>query len=260
LLNDNFETECHLPPTFQSWFTITNLHVWLLTVRLRALPTPHGNHFIQALIDHFFLDIEDRIRSVLQPGLVPEPYTFKTDFYTVPKATTDNGKPKMRAPERLVTKQMKIFREQWNGMGMAFDLGMVRGDMEMAGAVWRNFLGARGARGIVLPSGDENQKVPFRRSINPTGEIQKYGKMDEAELELEESKDDGSGVHDFRPNESDQYIKYPETMVTMISYMRRELVRLEGISDEAILGAMKIGTERHGVLDMRFGPVKRSDI
>ena len=24
-------SECHLPPTFQSWFTITNLHVWLLT-------------------------------------------------------------------------------------------------------------------------------------------------------------------------------------------------------------------------------------
>jgi cytochrome b pre-mRNA-processing protein 3 len=156
---------------------------------------------------------------------------------------------------------MKIFREQWNGMGLALDLGLVKGDTEMAGAVWRNLLGARGARGIVLPSvqGTGNEKV-FRRSINPTGEIEKYGKMDEQALEAEELKDDGSGVHDFGPDESDQYVPYPETMVTLISYTRRELVRLEGLSDETVLGAMKIGTERQGVDKMRFGPVKGSGI
>jgi cytochrome b pre-mRNA-processing protein 3 len=147
-------------------------------------------------------------------------------------------------------------------MGMALDLGLVRGDTEMAGAVWRNLLGARGARGIVMPSADGtgNQKVHFRRSINPAGEIEKYGNMDEQTLEAEEAKDDGSGVHDFGPDESDQYVRYPETMVTLISYMRRELVRLEGISDEAIMGAMKIATERHGISDMRFGSVKDSGI
>jgi len=146
-------------------------------------------------------------------------------------------------------------------MGMSLDLGLVRGDMEMAGAVWRNLLGARGARGIVLPSeqGTGNQK-PFRRSINTAGEIEKYGDMDEPTLEAEEEKDDGSGVHDFGPNESDQYVRYPETMVTLISYMRRELVRLEGLSDEAILGAMKISTERQGIEAMRFGLVKGSGI
>lgn len=207
---------------------------------------------MQALIDHFFLDVEDRIRSVLQPGLVPEPYTSKSEFYSTPKALSGDDKAVRRAPERLVTQQMKIFREQWNGMGLALDLGLVRGDMEMAAAVWRNLLGARGARGIVLPG----QNVAFRRSINPVGEIEKYSNMDERTLEIEEAKDDGSGVHDFGPDESDQYVRYPETMVTLITYIRRELVRLEGISDEDILGAMKIGTERRGVSDMRFGPVK----
>jgi len=137
-------------------------------------------------------------------------------------------------------------------MGLSLDLGLVKSDMELAGAVWRNLLGARGARGIVLPG----QEARFRRSINPTGEIEKYGKMDEQTLEAEEAKDDGSGVHDFGPNESDQYVQYPETMVTLITYMRRESVRLEGISDEAVMGAMKIGTERHGISDMRFGPMK----
>lgn len=69
-----------LPPSFQSWFTITNLHVWLATVRLRSLPPSHGRAFVQSLIDHFFFDIEDRLRAVL-------------------------GK---KVPERLVTRQMKV--------------------------------------------------------------------------------------------------------------------------------------------------------
>lgn len=69
-----------LPPTFQSWFVITNLHVWLATVRFRALPASHGRHFVQGLIDHFFFDVEDRLRAVL-------------------------GK---KTPERLVTRNMKV--------------------------------------------------------------------------------------------------------------------------------------------------------
>jgi len=207
---------------------------------------------VQSLIDHFFLDVEDRIRAVLQPGIVTEPYTYKSNFYSVSNAIAPNGKASPRASERLVSKQMKIYREQWNGMGMAFDLGLVKGDMEMAGAVWRNILGARGARGIVLPGGNHK----FRRSINPSGEIEQYGEMNEMTLEMEEAKDDGSGVHDFGPDEADEYVRYPETMATLISYMRRELVRLEAISDDAVMGAMKIGTERRGLSHMQFGSLK----
>jgi cytochrome b pre-mRNA-processing protein 3 len=44
----------------------------------------------------------------------------------------------------------------------------------------------------------------------------------------------------------------------LISYMRRELMRLEGLSDEVVLGAMKIGTERQGIEKIRFGPGKGS--
>ena len=68
---DSVGTECHLAPTFQSWFAVTNLHVWLLTVRLRALPQPDAQNHIQGLIDHFFLDVEERIRAVLQPASTP---------------------------------------------------------------------------------------------------------------------------------------------------------------------------------------------
>jgi len=154
---------------------------------------------------------------------------------------------------------MKIFREQWAGMGMALDLGLVRGDTEMAGAVWRNLLGARGARGIVLPShqpSSNGQKPQFHRNINPGGEVEKFGKMEPQSLEAAEAKDDGSGVHDFGPNESDQYVRYPEVMLTLISYIRRELVRLEKLGDDDVIGFLKPGMERRGVSEMRFGPMK----
>lgn len=144
------------------------------------------------------------------------------------------NRPRGNAPERLVVRQMKILKEQWTGMGMSFDLGLVRGDAELASAVWRNFLGARGARGIVYPS--SSNKPAFRRSINLVGgEVEKVALVDKKGLEAEEAKDDGSGVHDFAPDEAGLYVQYPELMADIVRYMRKELVRLETVPDTQIL-------------------------
>ncbi|KAG6870484.1 hypothetical protein C0992_013255, partial [Termitomyces sp. T32_za158] len=189
----------------------------MLTVRLRSLP--EGKHYTQALIDHFFLDIEDRIRAVLQPKLnPPKPYTFDSPFYLNPNAPQSaDGKDSKtrltalsRAPDRLVTRQMKIFKEQWAGLGLSLDLGLVKGDMEMAAAVWRNLLGARGAQGIAYPNSSSEKKA-FRRSVNLVGgEVVNVAKID---LAKEEANDDGSGVHDFAPEEADLYLEYPQLML-----------------------------------------------
>ncbi|KAF8152614.1 hypothetical protein B0H34DRAFT_726820 [Crassisporium funariophilum] len=240
-----WQDACYLPPTFQSWFTITNLHIWMLTVRLRALPAEHGKYYQQALIDHFFIDIEDRIRTVLQPPPEPtKPYTFTTPFYVNPnappidKAAPDGKKkPRGRAPDRIVTRQMKIFKEQWAGMGLSFDLGLVKGDMELAGAVWRNLLGARGAQGITYPdaasTGGSGSAALYRRSVNLVGgEVVNVAKID---VEKEEGQDDGSGVFDFPPPEVDKYLTYPTVMLDVVRYVRREVDRLDKISDEEIM-------------------------
>jgi len=213
-----------------------------MTVRLRSLPPEHGKYYIQALVDHFFIDVEDRIRAVLQPPATPAaPYTFHSPFYINPNVPlnpgAENDKPglRSRAPDRLVTRQMKIFKEQWAGMGLSFDLGLVKGDMEMAGAVWRNLLGARGAQGIVFPAPPSSPTQPrkFRRSVNLVGgEVVNVAKID---LEKEEATDDGSGVHDFSPEEADLYLKYPQLMLDVVRYVRKELVRLERLSDEQVV-------------------------
>jgi cytochrome b pre-mRNA-processing protein 3 len=261
--------ECHLPPTFQSWFTVTNLHVWMLTTRLRALPAPHGQVYIQGLIDHFFFDVEDRVRQVLQPRPQPAPAsptntstTTSTtkrqrvaSFYnskpsTSPDATTI--KKRGRAPEALVTKQMKIFREQWAGLGLSLDLALAQdSDAVLAGSIWRNLLGARGAQGFALAlSPSQSSPTPpmpeFRRAVN-------QARMGETERTREERRDDGSGVHDFGPEDRDAYVRFPETMLILTAYVRAEVAQLANIPDERIMGAgAALGREADGVEALRF--------
>lgn len=230
----------------------------MLTVRLRALPQPHGKIHIQGLIDHFFLDVEDRVRYVLQPfsdGLPPTSSSYSVS----PEDNQDTSvtkKKRGRAPDRLVSQQMRILKEQWAGLGMSFDLGLVTGDVELAGAVWRNLLGARGARGIPLSPED----ATFRRSVNPmgssTGKV--TIKMLESGLESQEAKDDGSGVHDYPLERVDKYVTYPELMLDIVGYVRRELKRLEAISDDEIIARMKeYGKEAEGISRLKFGKVRR---
>ena len=53
--------ECNLPDNFQSWFSVTQLHVWMLMVHLRA--EGQGKLYIQELANRFFEDAEVRIRD-----------------------------------------------------------------------------------------------------------------------------------------------------------------------------------------------------
>ncbi|KAI6101803.1 hypothetical protein F5141DRAFT_1135777 [Pisolithus sp. B1] len=295
---DFWKNECALPPTFQSWFTITNFHVWLLTVRLRSLPSPHGTQHIQGLIDHFFQDVEERLRYVLQPGVLPprspsqsspnspenstplpqvradnasyiSPY-LPSQFYTPPSsvpppdtfpspAAYAKAQKRGRVPERVIVRQMKILKEQWAGLGMSMDLGLVRGDTELAAAVWRNLLGARGAAGIGLPNekgikADETRPA-FRRSVNLVGGA--IDRVDKLDIDAEEMTDDQSGVHDFPPQESDRYISYPELMSALVTYIRRETQRLEAVADSSIFGPRTVGREGEGITALRWGSIRQ---
>ena len=143
-------------------------------------------------------------------------------------------------------------------MGMSFDLGLVRSDADLAAAVWRNMLGGRGARGIVYPSAGINPDAYYRRTVNLAGsDVDKLEKIEKRTgLEAEEARDDGSGLHDHPPTEVDKYVKYPELMETVVEYVRRELVRLESLSDEDIIGKQEFGTESEGLDRLRFGHVR----
>lgn len=195
-------------------------------------PTDLIEH-LAALVDNFFLDVEDRIRQNLP----------------------------RKAPERLTSRTLKVVREQWAGLGVSLDYALGRsspyitvpiprdGDIELAAVIWRNFLGARGAHGI-----DDPGAGTIRRSINVSGEAQavKFSDKEEPEIKLHqlEHTDDLSGVHDFTGDDTILYLQYPELMYTIIHYIRRELVRLEGVSDEDIMIGRGVG---------KFGPIRLQD-
>ncbi|KAG9081908.1 Protein cbp3, mitochondrial [Ceratobasidium sp. 370] len=120
-----YHEECALPPTYQTWFQFTLIHVLILTARLRALPPDLSRAYQAEIINHFFLDIEHQMRAVLGP----------------------------KVPERIVKGYMKEMRDQWRGGGVAFDLGVVGSDATLAGMIWRNLFASRGA----LPSTSESQ-------------------------------------------------------------------------------------------------------
>lgn len=103
-----------LPPTFQTWFQITQLHLWMIMVRMRALPKNVGQHYQQQMTNHFFNDAEARLRVVYQ---------------------IRDG--------RIVQTYMKDLLLQWRGSVAAYDQALVEGDSVLAAALWRNMYGAR---------------------------------------------------------------------------------------------------------------------
>ena len=106
--------ECGLPQSYTSWMQITNLHVWLLSVRFRSLPAPLGKSYIQEMINHYFIHSE---------GLMRGRYGVKQG--------------------RLIKGYMRDQLYQYHGANMGYDEGLISGsDAVLAAAVWRNIFGA----------------------------------------------------------------------------------------------------------------------
>lgn len=105
--------DCALPETYQSWFQITNLHVYLMLARFRAFDSAANRTYSQELINHFFIDAESRMR----------------DRFGVQTS-------------RLVKGYMRDMHMQHRGSILGYDEGLASGDVRLAQAVWRNIWGA----------------------------------------------------------------------------------------------------------------------
>lgn len=98
-----------LDVTFNSWAQVLYLHMYVLTVRLRAFPAQHARIWHQNLLDHFFYAAEDRM-------------------------ATWHG----MSARSVRNKYLKDIYTQWRGILFSYDEGLVRGDAVLASAVWRN--------------------------------------------------------------------------------------------------------------------------
>jgi cytochrome b pre-mRNA-processing protein 3 len=85
------------------------LHLYILTIRLRCLPTATAKTWSQHLTDHFFLLAETRMDTL----------------HSI-------------ASRSVRSKYLKDLFLQWRGVLVSYDEGLVKGDAVLASAVWRN--------------------------------------------------------------------------------------------------------------------------
>jgi cytochrome b pre-mRNA-processing protein 3 len=103
-----------MPKSFNQWYQVTVLHVWMLYVRMRALPRQYCREYQQKLVNSLFDDIDYRLREEI-------------------KINSD----------RTVNNYKKGFHEQLRGSIFSYDEGFYLGDTVLAGAIWRNLFDSK---------------------------------------------------------------------------------------------------------------------
>ncbi|KAJ1980612.1 Ubiquinol cytochrome-c reductase assembly protein Cbp3 [Dimargaris verticillata] len=107
-----------LPDTYQTWFNVTQLHAWMLMVRIRN--EDNAKNISQEFVNHMFYDAEMRMRRM--------------------GVNTD----------RLVNNTLKDLVASFHGSTLAYDEGMCRGDAYLGAAIWRNLFRTSPVRGQEL--------------------------------------------------------------------------------------------------------------
>ncbi|KAH6564423.1 hypothetical protein BASA50_009566 [Batrachochytrium salamandrivorans] len=109
-LQANLVKELGLEESFQGWFSMTILHVWIMNARLRG-EGASGKDMKQEVFNHIWLDVEIKLH---QAGV-------KTRISQITSGLLDS----------------------YYGQTLAYDEGVCCGDAHLAAALWRNFFGGK---------------------------------------------------------------------------------------------------------------------
>lgn len=128
--------------------SITNLHIWLLSVRFRSLPPAYGKIWVQEMVNHYFIHAETLMRG----------------RYNVKQG-------------RLIKGHMRDMLYQYHGANMGYDEGLISGnDAILTAAIWRNLFGAGwgemgGVKGKLAPkaAGQTSEGVAEQSQISTFG-------------------------------------------------------------------------------------------
>jgi len=98
----------NMPDTFYSWFLVTELHVWLLGVRLMA-EGDQGRLVRNSMVEALWVDCENRAKAIGDMSLSAR------------------------------SKQIAGVAEEFQAALFIYDEGLLGSDMQMANALWRRF-------------------------------------------------------------------------------------------------------------------------
>jgi len=103
-----FISELDLPDTFNSWFKITQLHLWLIMVRLSELGE-EGRFLRNSMMQWVWKDVEKRIKKLEEGGV----------------------------SSSVKRESLTLMNEQLRFAIFSLDEGLLGTDRDLAGAVWR---------------------------------------------------------------------------------------------------------------------------
>ncbi|KAJ3327008.1 hypothetical protein HDU76_012434 [Blyttiomyces sp. JEL0837] len=107
---NKFMSKYNLPDNFQTWFTITVLHIWMYNTKLRA-EGADGKDMKQEIFNTLWLDVELRLsKAGVKMNLGKIVSDLLSSFY---------------------------------GQTLAYDEGLYYGDAVLAAALWRNVFAAK---------------------------------------------------------------------------------------------------------------------
>lgn len=190
--------ECALPASFQTWFQLTNLHMFLLLSRFRALPAEEAREYAQELINHFFIDTESRMR---------ERFGVQTS--------------------RLVKGYMKDLHLQHRGSMVAYEEGLATDDVRLSGAVWRNVWG--GGWGVI---GGVKHKMPLLDRTKRTLDASDDGAP---ELAVDKEAPTLGATEPDEDSAARAELLFPQHLERVTRWLRREVYRLGHLPNDAIL-------------------------
>lgn len=104
---EHFYEACHMPDTFQSWFLVNQMHVWMCLVRLKE-EGKDGRFMYRKLVEIMWQDVAERMKVM-----------------GVHDTTTRRD-----SLQELV--------ENFYGLIFAYDEGLLSHDRVLAAALWRN--------------------------------------------------------------------------------------------------------------------------
>lgn len=216
--------ECSLPQTYQTFFQLHLVYILTLLPRLRALSntaprpapsipeSPRPGNPSNSTDPGVLVDSSNTVATASTASAVLSKPNHTVYTSELLNHFFDLAEAQMRRilgrgeRERVVKKYMEEMGQQWKGSGMAVDysLGLSmsedivereKADAELAAWLWRNLFDARGLGPPPLPPVD--------------GEGALSGRVKELEL--------------------------PSQLMQVVTFMRREMQRLDAISDDDVL-------------------------
>jgi cytochrome b pre-mRNA-processing protein 3 len=253
--------ECQLPRTYQVWFQITNLHLYLLMTRFRALPTHKiAQTYAQELTNHYFIDAESRMRVRFGIQVARLVKGYMKDMHT-----------QQRGAILSMDEALAISAGGTSGMERVADA-----DAILAAALWRNIWGAGGwgegvggvkrkLAGVDRPDEKKGKKVAAETEDEESGaaELAQDLGIDTtgmspyaiaAAQQHAEAHRGASGANAVKMGLENFHLpahdlEFAVSMEKLVNFVRRESVRLASLSDEDIESGFVRDTAPAGITD-----------